>query len=30
MALHVAADDGAIEGVEGGEQRGVTVTLVPG
>jgi hypothetical protein len=28
MALHVAADDGAIEDVEGGEQRGGTVTLV--
>ena len=28
MALHVAADDGAIEDVEGGEQRGGAVTLV--
>ena len=28
MALHVAADDGAIEDVEGGEQRSGTVTLV--
>ena len=28
MALHVAADDGAIEDVEGSEQRGGTVTLV--
>jgi hypothetical protein len=28
MALHVAADDGAIEDVEGGEQRGGTVMLV--
>jgi hypothetical protein len=28
MALHVAADDGAIEDVEGGKQRGGTVTLV--
>jgi hypothetical protein len=28
MALHVAADDGAIEDVEGGEQRGGTLTLV--
>ena len=28
MALHVAADDGAIEDVEGGEQRGGAVTFV--
>jgi hypothetical protein len=28
MALHVAADDGAIEDVESGEQRGGPVTLV--
>ena len=28
MVLHVAADDGAIEDVEGGEQRGGAVTFV--
>src|SRR5690606_9784596 len=28
MALHVAADDGAVENVEGGEQRGGAVTFV--
>ena len=28
MALHVAADDGAVEDVEGSEERGGTVTLV--
>lgn len=28
MALHVAADDGAVEDVKGGEQRGGTVTFV--
>ena len=28
MALHVAADDGAVEDVEGGEQRGGAVTFV--
>ena len=28
MALHVAADDGAIEDVEGSEQRGGAVTFV--
>ena len=27
MALHVAADDGAVEHVEGGEQRGGAVRL---
>ena len=28
MALHVAADDGAVENVEGCEQRGGAVTFV--
>ena len=28
VALHVAADDGAVENVEGGEQRGRAVALV--
>ncbi len=28
MTLHVAADDGAVEHVEGGKQRGCTVPLV--
>ena len=28
MALHVAADDGAVEDVEGSEQRGGAVTFV--
>ena len=28
MALHAAADDGAVEDVEGGEQRGRAVALV--